>query len=132
MSQQHVVRRTAETLTFVSPKWWPNNPGHVLVVPTRHFECLYDLPDSLAVPLQVAVREAALALKHAYRCAATSVRQHNEPAGNQDVWHYHVHVFPRHEGDRLYSTEGRWANADDMLEYAQKLRDAYAALELCR
>ncbi|MER5390020.1 RtcB family protein [Saccharopolyspora sp. NPDC002686] len=32
-------------------------------------------------------------------------RQHNEPAGDQDVWHHHVHVFPRYPGDDLYGSE---------------------------
>jgi histidine triad (HIT) family protein len=28
-----------------------------------------------------------------------STRQHNEPAGDRDVWHRHVHVFARQHGD---------------------------------
>ena len=45
-------------------------------------------------------------MKTAFGCPGVSTRQHNEPAGNQDVWHYHVHVFPRWHGDRLYGSEG--------------------------
>jgi diadenosine tetraphosphate (Ap4A) HIT family hydrolase len=41
-------------------------------------------------------------MKDAYRCDGVSTRQHNEPAGDQDVWHLHVHVLPRHQGDQLY------------------------------
>lgn len=32
-----------------------------------------------------------------------TVRQHNEPAGSQDVWHYHLHVIPRYSGDGFYA-----------------------------
>jgi diadenosine tetraphosphate (Ap4A) HIT family hydrolase len=46
-----------------------------------------------------AIRDTALALKTAFDCPGVSTRQHNEPAGNQDVWHLHVHVFPRFESD---------------------------------
>lgn len=128
VTQAEVVQRTEKTLTFISPKWWPNNPGHVLVMPIRHFESLYDLPDSLAAPLLTATRQAALAMKHAYRCAGTSVRQHNEPAGNQDVWHYHQHVFPRYASDTLYESDGRLVSQDEMRTFAVRLREAYAQL----
>lgn len=122
----HVVERTAETLTFVSPKWWPNNSGHLLVIPTGHYESLYELPDSLAAPLQRAARNAALALKLAYRCDGISTRQHNEPAGDQDVWHFHLHVFPRYSGDGLYGTQGEFVEQAAMLERAVQLRAVYA------
>jgi len=35
-----------------------------------------------------------MALRAAYGCEGTSTRHYNEPAGNQDVWHIHIHVFP--------------------------------------
>lgn len=124
--QSHVVERTSQTLTFVSPKWWIKNEGHVLVVPLEHVENLYDLPDQLAAPLLSAMRRAALALKAAYTCPGTSVRQHNEPAGNQDVWHFHVHVFPRYEDDGLYGSISRGASPEEMDAYATRLRDAFA------
>ncbi len=40
-----------------------------------------------------AVQRVAVAVKTAYGCNGVSTRQHNEPAGGQDVWHLH-HVFP--------------------------------------
>jgi histidine triad (HIT) family protein len=52
------------------------------------------------------------------------LRQHNEPAGNQDRWHYHMHVFPRYAGDDLYFThpERHFAPAEQRLPYVDKLR----------
>ena len=47
----------------------------------------------------------ALAMKAVFQCDGVSTRQHNEPAGYQDVWHFHVHVFPRFHGDSLYTSE---------------------------
>lgn len=128
LQQRHVVERTAATLTFVSPKWWQNNDGAVLVVPCQHFENVYEVPDELGEPLLRATRRAAIALRAAYGCEGTSTRQHNEPAGNQDVWHYHTHVFPRYEGDDLYRSASRWASPEEMAVRATQLREAYAEL----
>ena len=128
VQQRHVVERTATTLTFVSPRWWPNNQGGLLVIPVDHYENLYEVPDDLGAPLLGATRRAAVALKNAYGCPGTSTRQHNEPAGNQDVWHFHVHVFPRYPDDNLYREVPSWADAGDMADKAEQLRKAYEGL----
>lgn len=109
----------------MNPKWWPRNPGSALVIPNDHYENVYDLPPDLGAPIQHAVRDTALALKEAFSCAGVSTRQHNEPAGNQDVWHYHVHVFPRYQDDRLYESQGEWAGPNDMRVLAERIRCAW-------
>lgn len=98
------MRRTGLATALVAVRWWPRNRGHVLVVPDAHHENLYDLPSSSGHAVHDLVREVAIAIRATYGCDGTSVRQHNEPVGNQDVWHYHVHVFPRYFHDRLYSS----------------------------
>jgi histidine triad (HIT) family protein len=68
----------------------------------------------------------ATAMRKAYECPGTSMRQHNEPAGGQDVWHFHVHVFPRWAGDRLYARDDdvAWTTPGQRAPYAEKLRAA--------
>jgi histidine triad (HIT) family protein len=125
-TQRDIVRRTVSAMAFIAPRWWPNNPGHLLVVPHGHHENLYDLPAEAGHAVHDLVREVALAIRGTYGCDGVSTRQHNEPAGNQDVWHYHVHVFPRYVGDDLYrmrpsseraSPEQRWAYAERIRSY---------------
>jgi histidine triad (HIT) family protein len=103
-SQADVVLRTEHALAFVASRWWPNNRGHVLVIPAAHYENLYDLAPEYGHAVHDVVRQVAIAIRSTYDCAGTSTRQHNEPAGYQDAWHYHVHVFPRYPNDRLYNT----------------------------
>jgi histidine triad (HIT) family protein len=69
-------------------------------------------------------RLAALALKAVYVCEGVSTRQHNEPAGGQDVWHYHVHVTPRFEGDNFYTGRVRrpFPQVERLVE-ARRLRE---------
>jgi histidine triad (HIT) family protein len=123
-AQSDVVLRSGKATAFVSSHWWPNNPGHVLVVPDAHVENLYDMTPDHGYGVLDVTRRIALALKAVYGCAGVSTRQHNEPAGNQDVWHYHVHVFPRHEGDQLYARhdERRAVPREERSGYAESLR----------
>src|SRR5687767_7288709 len=84
---EHVIESTDETMTFVAPRVWGRCEG-LLVIPKAHHENLYELPEELGTPLFRAMRRAAVALKDAEGCDGTSTRQHNEPAGNQDLWHF--------------------------------------------
>lgn len=124
--QSDVVFRDDTVTAFVSSAWWPENAGHVMVVPNEHYENVYDIPDEVLAAVQIAGKRIALALKSAYGCEGTSFRQHNEPAGYQEVWHYHLHVFPRHHGDDLYvrSLERRFVDPAERAPYAEKLRAA--------
>ena len=62
-----------------------------------------------------------------YDCEGTSFRQHNEPGGDQEVWHYHLHVFPRYAGDDLYGSEARLTAPEERAPYAERLRQALKA-----
>ena len=119
-----LVHRGTTVTAFVSPEWWPNNPGHVLVIPNDHHENLYGLPLAVGAAIHALSRDVALAMKHAYGCDGTSTRQHNEPAGYQEVWHYHLHVFPRYPGDDLYFSRKARVSEELRGEYAARLRDA--------
>lgn len=124
--QNDVVWRDAATTAFISPKWWVRNLGHAIVVPNRHVENLYAISRDDLAAVYATVQRVAVAIRASYDCEGTSTRQHNEPGGNQDVWHLHVHVFPRREDDRLYAGDGdrRWAEADERAPYAERLRSA--------
>lgn len=120
-NQNDVVYRDGEVTAFVATRWWPNNLGHVLIVPNEHYESIYELPPELGTPIQRIAQRIALAFKATYGCDGVSTRQHNEPAGNQDVWHYHLHVFPRYLNDGLYVRRGRSTTPEERRPYAEKL-----------
>jgi histidine triad (HIT) family protein len=124
--EAEVVHRDEKVFAIIAPRWWPRNAGHVLIIPVAHHENLYDLPSADGHAVFDATQRLARAMRAAYGCAGVSTRQHNEPAGNQDVWHFHQHLFPRYPGDDLYGTlpEPNWLPADRRQAYAERLRDA--------
>ncbi len=132
IANEHVHSRHSDIIyqdkavtAFVAAKQWPQNFGNVLIMPNAHFENIYTLPIHLATQIHRVARIVALALKAAYGCDGVSTRQHNEPAGSQDVWHYHLHVTPRYHGDNFYRTmaaSGKWVSIAERVEPAAKLR----------
>jgi histidine triad (HIT) family protein len=123
-TRDDMVWQDDETIAFLSPRWWPNNPGHVIVIPRRHFADIYALPDDLLAQIAIVAKRIAIAMKAAYGCDGTSLRQHNELGGGQDVVHFHLHVFPRWFGDRLYQNADnhRFAPLAERRPYAARLR----------
>lgn len=101
---------------------YPNNQGHVLIVPNEHFENIYDLPPALSTKIHVLSREIALAMKSGYQCDGITIRQHNEPAGDQNIWHYHLHVIPRYEEDDFHGAQKSPFDADERAELARRLK----------
>jgi histidine triad (HIT) family protein len=119
-----VVWRDESTLAFVAPAWWPNNAGHVIVVPLTHAERLETIDVADLAAVHATAQRVAIAMGTAYGCEATSMRQHNGRAAGQEVPHLHVHVFPRYEDDRLYerTPERRRVTPEERAPYADKLR----------
>lgn len=123
-----IVYQDSLVTAFISPKWWVNNPGHVIIIPNEHIENLYTIPDALLAHVYTTTKRIAIAMKTAYGCDGTSTRQHNEPAGNQDVWHFHTHLFPRYQNDQLYENHANksFVEPTERRPYATKLREELA------
>jgi histidine triad (HIT) family protein len=122
--QRDIVYRDEETTAWLNGRWWPKNPGAVIIVPNRHVENIYGLERDLAAAIHETARRIAIAMKSAFACDGTSTRQHNEPGGNQEVWHYHLHVFPRYHGDDLYGSTPRMTTPGEREPYVSSLRRA--------
>ncbi len=102
--QHDVVRRDELATAFVSPRWWPRNHGHVMVVPNAHFENLYDLPSHYGHAVHDLAREVAIAIRRTYGCDGTSLRQHNEPAGKKTDGTITCTSLPRYGTSAMTST----------------------------
>lgn len=96
--------------------------GNCLVAPRLHYENVLDIPDSLGNDFFRATRLLANAMREGLGCEGISTRQHNGPAGDQDVWHFHLHVFPRFCGDGLHGGQKVPYVTEERLDVADRLR----------
>lgn len=89
--------------TFAFMDIMPRGEGHCLVIPKAPCRNMLDAtPDTISHVHQTAQKIAHAALK-AFNADGITIQQFNEDAGGQEVYHYHVHVIPRHEGKRMGS-----------------------------
>jgi len=77
------------------------NPGHVLVACKAHAANVYELDDAQAAAVFRAAARVARAVRAAFDPPGLSLYQANGKPAGQTVFHFHLHVLPRHEGDGM-------------------------------
>ena len=123
LKQTDIVFQSADVTAFMATRKYPNNQGHVLIIPNEHFENIYDLPLDVSAKIHALSRDVALAMKSEYKCDGIMLRQHNEPAGDQNIWHYHLHVIPRYKNDDFHNSKKYPFEISARERFAKKLRN---------
>jgi histidine triad (HIT) family protein len=117
-----VVGRNELVVAAVCSYFIGDNPGHVIVVPTSHFENLYSMPKRYLHACVDMAQEVALAMKRTYEADGITLRQNNEPASTQSAFHFHLHVYPRYEGDSYKDHPAEYlAELGERARWAQRL-----------
>jgi histidine triad (HIT) family protein len=88
----------------------PVTPGHLLVVPNRHYVLLSDLPDGLPEHmLRVGLRLAHALRSSGLPCEGINLFVADGEAAGQEILHHHLHVIPRWAGDGFEISASAWA-----------------------
>jgi histidine triad (HIT) family protein len=116
-----VVHEDEHTLAFMDIG--QVNPGHVLVAVKKHVENIFTLEDAQAAAVFCSAARVARAIRGAFEPQGLSVYQANGAAAGQTVFHLHLHLVPRYEGDGMALT---WPvknpPREKLAEYAEKIR----------
>jgi histidine triad (HIT) family protein len=92
------IGETVDVLAFMDIQ--PVNPGHALVIPKRHAPRLADLDPTLAgLMFAMGMRVAAALRTCGVRCEGVNLFVADGEAAGQEIFHAHLHVFPRFAGD---------------------------------
>ena len=79
----------------------PANKGHALILPKAHAANIYEISDDMAAKAMILAKKMATKMTEALKCDGFNLVQNNgEPAG-QTVFHFHMHLIPRYEGDQV-------------------------------
>ena len=115
------VYEDARTLAFMDIG--QVNPGHVLVAVKRHGAIT---PEDAGAAMQTAQR-VALAVREAFDPPGLTILQCNGVEGDQTVFHFHIHVVPRHGDDGVGLSWPRKEPPMAQIEgYAERIRAALA------
>lgn len=116
-----VVHEDEHTLAFMD--LGQVNPGHVLVAVKAHVENVFGLGTDQASAVSATMLRVARAIRAAFAPHGLSVYQANGKAAGQTVFHYHVHLVPRYEGDGMaLSWPVKNPPREKLEEYAAKIK----------
>lgn len=108
----------------------PFTPGHTLVVPKAHTVDVTDTPaETLAGIMALGQRIALAARASGLGATGTNLAINDGKSAFQSVFHIHLHVVPRRDGDKLSFAKGVLLRRDpDREASGRTLRDALAGI----
>ncbi len=115
----NIVYEDENVIAFMSIQ--PINVGHTLVVPKKHYENIYEIPEEEVAHLYKVVKKLAHAVHKAVDAEGIRIVQNNGEAAGQVIFHMHVHIIPMNKDHSwLHHATPRFADA--LKEDAQRIR----------
>ena len=79
----------------------PASKGHALILPKEHYRNIFDIDEELAAKAFKLAKKLVIKLKDVLGCDGYNIVQNNEECAGQTVFHFHMHLIPRYEGDNV-------------------------------
>lgn len=116
----HRIYETEHVLAFMDVM--PQVEGHCLVIPKSPSRGLLDAEASDLQHVMSAIQIVARAAVLAMGANGFQLRQYNEAAAGQTVFHLHFHILPMHEGQTVRPHSGQMADHTLLAEQAALIR----------
>jgi histidine triad (HIT) family protein len=114
-----VVYEDEKVVAFLSIQ--PINVGHTLVVPKKHYENIYEIPEEEVAYLYKIVKNLSHAVQKAVDAEGIRIVQNNGETAGQVIFHLHVHIIPMNKGSQwVHHLENRATDA--LKDDARKIR----------
>lgn len=80
---------------------FPSGEGHALILPKNHVANIFEIDPEQAGRLFSLAAKLAKAMKEVLGFEHMNILQNNGTVAGQTVFHFHIHLIPRHEGDGI-------------------------------
>jgi histidine triad (HIT) family protein len=114
------IYENEDVLAFLDAR--PANEGHTLVIPRRHYENIFEVPDEELASLFQIVKKVAAAVMKSQEAEGIRILQNNGKAANQIIFHFHVHIIPEYQRQGVFRHR-QTAELGDLERVAAKIRD---------
>lgn len=101
----------------------PATRGHALILPKEHYANVIALPEEVTAKAFILAKKMAAKMMEVLHCDGVNVVQNNGEAAGQTVFHFHIHLIPRYEGDGAGVT---WASGTLTDETREEILKAFA------
>ena len=80
---------------------FPSGEGHALILPKNHVANIFEIDPEQAGRLFSLAAKLAKAMKEVLGSELMNILQNNGTVAGQTVFHFHLHLIPRWEGDGI-------------------------------
>jgi histidine triad (HIT) family protein len=116
-----IIYEDEHAIAFFDRK--PVCEGHTLVIPKKDFVDIFDISEQDLVYVISAAKKVATILQEKLGCEGVNILHASGKAAQQSVFHFHLHVIPRHHSDGL----DMWPKVEyrkiDLLKVHRKIVD---------
>lgn len=77
----------------------PATKGHALILPKEHYENIYEIDEEVAAKAMKLAKKMVIQMTELLSCDGYNIVQNNGTAAGQTVFHFHMHLIPRYQGD---------------------------------
>lgn len=105
----HKVYENSDVLVFLDIN--PVNKGHSLVIPKKHYDNIYETPEDTLANMITVAKIVSRGLKAGLKAEGVNVTMNNDSMAGQIIFHSHIHVIPRFQGDGFepWKSKGTYA-----------------------
>ena len=118
----HKIYEDEDTFAFLDIM--PRAEGHTLVITKEKARDLFDISPEALARLMAVVQKLAPQIQEAVGADGVLIQQFNGAAAGQTVFHLHVHIVPRKEGEPLKAHAGKMEVQAKLAATAEKIRKA--------
>lgn len=118
------VKLYEDDLFIVILDAFPQSKGHMLFIPKDTFRNLFDASQEILIKIMPLIQKFAIAAKEAFKADGISIRQFNEKAAGQTVFHLHFHLIPHFKNSKLESHHNQSKPVDRKIlqNYADQIK----------
>src|SRR5690554_5756674 len=99
--------------------------GHVLVIPKKHYQNIFELDDEISQKIFVVTVRIAKKLQENLKINNLNIINNNGKKAGQEVDHYHLHLLPRYLNDNVeFKFKRQNLSQDEMKKIQEKILDS--------
>lgn len=98
----------------------PATRGHCLILPKEHFSDLLEADEAVLAKALPLARKIAKRQKDVLKADGVNILQNNGSEAGQTVFHLHIHIVPRYEGEKEILTWGHQEYSEEETKEIQK------------
>ena len=100
----------------------PATKGHALILPKEHYANIFEIDEDVLAKAAKLAKKVMTHEKEVLGCDGYNIVQNNGEAAGQTVFHFHMHLIPRYEGD---GQSILWNPTSPSAEELEAIRDLF-------